>query len=93
MLISFFYKKDEACVVPAFSLILGVILLSSGIFHVFKDIKEWEQRFITQADAEKVQVYNEIKTKGETYKVQVNVKKNLDCTSLENGKFLCEEEK
>lgn len=93
LLISFFYKKDEACVVPAFSLILGVILLSSGIFHVFKDIKEWEQRFITQADAEKVQVYNEIKTKGETYKVQVNVKKNLDCTSLENGKFLCEEEK
>ena len=93
MLISFFYKKDEANVIPARSLALGIILLCSGIVHLFKDLKDWEQRFITQADAEKVQVYNEIKTKDDTYKVQVNVKKNLSCTALENGKFLCEEEK
>lgn len=92
LLISFFYKKDEANVIPALSLALGIILLCSGIVHLFKDLKEWEQRFITQADAEKVQVYKEIKTK-DIYKVQVNIKKNLDCTALENGKFLCEEEK
>lgn len=72
---------------------LGIILLCSGIVHLFKDLKDWEQRFITQADAEKVQVYKEIKTKVDIYKVQVNIKKNLDCTALENGKFLCEEEK
>lgn len=93
LLISVFYKKSEANVVPVISLILGIILVCSGIVHLFKDLKEWEQRFITQADAEKVQVSNEIKRKGETYKVQVNVKKYLDCTVLENGKFLCEEEK
>ena len=93
LIISCFYKKGEANVIPAFSLILGIILLCSGIVHLFKDLKEWEQRLIIQADAEKVQVYNEIKAKGDTYKVQVNVKKNLDCTALENGKFLCEEEK
>lgn len=93
LLISFFYKKDEVNVIPALSLALGIILLCSGIVHLFKDLKEWEQRFITQADAEKVQVYKEIKTKGDIYKVQVNIKKNLDCTALENGKFLCEEEK
>ena len=74
-------------------MILGIILVCSGIVHLFKDLKEWEQRLIIQADAEKVQVYNEIKTKDDTYKVQVNVKKNLSCTALENGKFLCEEEK
>lgn len=93
LLISVFYKKSEANVVPVISLILGIILVCSGIVHLFKDLKEWEQRFITQADAEKVQVSNEIKRKGETYKVQVNVKKYLDCRVLENGKFLCEEEK
>ena len=93
LIISCFYKKGEANVIPAFSLILGIILLCSGIVHLFKDLKEWEQRFITQSDAEKVQVYKEIKTKGDIYKVQVNIKKNLDCTALENGKFLCEEEK
>lgn len=92
LLISFFYKKDEANVIPALSLILGIVLLCSGIVHLFKDLKEWEQSFITQADAEKVQVYNEIKAKSDTYKVQVSVKKNLDCTALEKGKFLCEEE-
>lgn len=92
LIISCFYKKGEANVIPAFSLILGIILVCSGIVHLFKDLKEWEQRFITQADAEKVQVYKEIKTK-DIYKVQVNIKKNLDCTALENGKFLCEEEK
>ena len=57
-------------------MILGIILVCSGIEHLFKDLKEWEQRLIIQADAEKVQVYNEIKAKGDTYKVQVNVKKN-----------------
>lgn len=93
LIISCFYKKGEANVIPAFSLILGIILVCSGIVHLFKDLKEWEQRLIIQADAEKVQFYNEIKTKDDTYKVQVNVKKNLSCTALENGKFLCEEEK
>lgn len=92
LLISFFYKKDEANVIPALSLILGIILLCSGIVHLFKDLKEWEQKLLLQADAEKVQVYKEIKPKVDVYKVQVNVKKNLDCTALENGKFLCEEE-
>lgn len=92
LIISFFYKKDEVNVIPALSLILGIILLCSGIVHLFKDLKEWEQKLLLQADAEKVQVYKEIKTKGDIYKVQVNVKKNLDCTALENGKFLCEEE-
>lgn len=92
LIISCFYKKGEANVIPVFSLILGIILFCSGIVHLFKDLKEWEQRFITQADAEKVQVYKEIKTKGDIYKVQVNIKKNLDCTALENGRFLCEEE-
>lgn len=92
LLISFFYKKDEANVIPALSLILGIILLCSGIVHLFKDLKEWEQKLLLQADAEKVQVYKEIKIKSDIYKVQVNVKKNLDCTALENGKFLCEEE-
>lgn len=47
LLISFFYKKDEANVIPALSLALGIILLCSGIVHLFKDLKEWEQRFIT----------------------------------------------
>lgn len=92
LLISFFYKKDEANVIPALSLILSIILICSGIVHLFKELKEWEQSFITQADAEKEQVYKEIKTKGDTYKVQVNVKKTLECTALENGRFLCEEE-
>lgn len=93
LIISCFYKKGKANVIPAFSLILGIILVCSGIVHLFKDLKEWEQRLIIQADAEKVEVYNEIKTKDDTYKVQVNVKKNLSCNALENGKFLCEEEK
>lgn len=92
LIISFFYKKDEVNVIPALSLILGIILLCSGIVHLFKDLKEWEQKLLLQADAEKVQVYKEIKTKGDIYKVQVNIKKNLDCTALENGRFLCEEE-
>lgn len=92
LLISFFIKKDEANVIPALSLILGIILLCSGIVHLFKDLKEWEQKLLLQADSEKVQVYKEIKPKVDVYKVQVNVKKNLDCTALENGKFLCEEE-
>ena len=56
LIISCFYKKGEANVIPALSLALGIILLCSGIVHLFKDLKDWEQRFITQADAEKVQV-------------------------------------
>jgi uncharacterized membrane protein HdeD (DUF308 family) len=39
LIISCFYKKGEANVIPAFSLILGIILLCSGIVHLFKDLK------------------------------------------------------
>lgn len=42
LIISCFYKKGEANVIPAFSLILGIILVCSGIVHLFKDLKEWE---------------------------------------------------